>query len=276
MNRYMESRDLRVGQRLNLEELAAGAAPSSTAASEFVIPPHHLVTHGVVLGMTGSGKTGLLMVMVEEALRSRVPTILIDIKGDLANLLFLFPELDGASFEPWVDAEGAARAGQTPAVAAEAVAKKWRDGLAGSNLSGVDVRSLRDSVAIRVVTPGATIAEPLDVLSALSKRSALWGVDDEAAHDKLAAGISLVLRLVGEDGDPRSREHLVLATLAMRHIDRGEAAPLQALLGDLLKPPVANIGAMPFDQFFPPADRQRLAQGLNTLLASPRLASWLQ
>ncbi len=274
MTSDMESRDLRVGQRLNLDDVAGGVPTG--APTEFVIPPHHLVTHGIVLGMTGSGKTGLLMVMVEEALRSRVPTILIDIKGDLPNLLFLFPELDAASFAPWIDGEGAARAGQTPAVAAEAVATKWREGLAGSNLGGADIRSLRESVAIRVVTPGATIAEPLDVLSALSQRSPLWGIDDEAAHDKLSAGISLVLRLVGEDGDPRSREHLVLSTLAMRRIDRGEAAPLPMLLGDLLKPPVANIGAMPFDQFFPPTDRQRLAQGLNTLLASPRLASWLK
>jgi hypothetical protein len=270
----METRDFVLGTRVSVEEAAQRTATVASNPQGFALPAHHLVTHGVVLGMTGSGKTGLLMVLVEEALRSKVPTVLIDIKGDLPNLLFLFPELAASSYQPWVDEEAARRSGQTREAMAAQLATQWSAGLASAQLAADDVRALRESVHLRVVTPGASIAEPLNVLSSLSHRSALWGVDDEAAHDELAAGISLVLRLAGFDGEPRGREHVVLSALAVRRIERGEPAPLAVLLSDLLNPPIAQIGAMAFDDFFPPKDRQALAQGLNTLLASPRLASW--
>jgi hypothetical protein len=270
----METRDFVLGTRVSVDEAAQRTAATAAASQGFALPAHHLVTHGVILGMTGSGKTGLLMVMVEEALRSKVPTVLIDIKGDLPNLLFLFPELAAASYQPWVDEEAARRSGQTREAMATQIAEQWRSGLASAQLTAEDVGALRDSVHLRVVTPGASIGEPLNVLSSLSHRSSLWGVDDEAAHDELAAGISLVLRLAGFDGEPRGREHVVLSALAVRRIERGEPAPLAVLLSDLLNPPIAQIGAMAFDDFFPPKDRQILAQGLNTMLASPRLASW--
>jgi hypothetical protein len=247
-----------------------------SVAARFELPPHHLVTHGVVLGMTGSGKTGLLMVLVEEALRAKTPVLMVDVKGDLPNLLYLFPSLSPEEYAPWIDEEAARRASKTKEEVAGETSARWREGLAREGLGADDVAALAQSVAIRVVTPGATIAEPLDVLSALSTRSALWGVDDEAAHDELSAGLSLLLRLAGLDGDPRSKEHVVLSALAMRRLDRGQACPLATLLADLLDPPVANVGAMPFDEFLPPAERRVLAQGLNALLASPRLAGWLK
>jgi hypothetical protein len=246
------------------------------ADGNFVLPPHHLVTHGIVLGMTGSGKTGLLMVLVEEALRAKVPVLMIDVKGDLSNLLYLFPKLAPEDYAPWIDEEAARRASKTKLEIAGETATRWREGLARDGLSADDVAAIARSVAVRVVTPGATIAEPLDVLSALSTRSSLWGVDDEAAHDELSSGLSLLLRLAGLDGDPRSKEHVVLSALAMRRLERGQACPLGTLLADLLEPPVANVGAMPFDEFLPPGERRALAQGLNALLASPRLAGWLK
>jgi hypothetical protein len=247
-----------------------------TADGRFALPPHHLVTHGIVLGMTGSGKTGLLMVLVEEALRAKTPVLMVDVKGDLPNLLYLFPSLAPEEYAPWIDEEAARRASKTKLEVAGETSARWREGLSRDGLAADDVAALARSVAIRVVTPGATIAEPLDVLSALSRRSALWGVDDEAAHDELSSGLCLLLRLAGLDGDPRSKEHVVLSALAMRRLERGEACPLATLLSDLLDPPVANVGAMPFDEFFPPGERRALAQGLNALLASPRLAGWLK
>jgi hypothetical protein len=263
----MSERPLFLGTKVRDDGAAEGA---------FELPPHHLVTHGVVLGMTGSGKTGLLMVLVEEALRAKTPVLMIDVKGDLPNLLYLFPSLGAEEWAPWIDEEAARRASKTRLDVAEETSKRWRDGLARDGLGQADVAALAEGVAIRVVTPGATIAEPLDVLSALSRRSALWGVDDEAAHDELSAGLSLLLELAGVGGDPRSREHVVLSALALRRLERGEACPLATLLGDLLDPPVATIGAMPFDEFLPASARRELAQGLNALLASPRLAGWLK
>jgi hypothetical protein len=263
----MSERPLFLGTKVRDDGAAEGA---------FELPPHHLVTHGVVLGMTGSGKTGLLMVLVEEALRAKTPVLMIDVKGDLPNLLYLFPSLGAEEWAPWIDEEAARRASKTRLDVAEETSKRWRDGLARDGLGQADVAALAEGVAIRVVTPGATIAEPLDVLSALSRRSALWGVDDEAAHDELSAGLSLLLELAGVGGDPRSREHVVLSALALRRLERGEACPLATLLGDLLDPPVATIGAMPFDEFLPASARRELAQGLNALLASPRLVGWLK
>src|SRR5205809_3715954 len=70
-----------------------------------------LVTHAVCVGMTGSGKTGLCLSLIEEAAIDGVPVIAIDPKGDLADLLLTFPGLSAREFRPWVDEDEARRAG---------------------------------------------------------------------------------------------------------------------------------------------------------------------
>ncbi|MBK8943449.1 MAG: ATP-binding protein [Polyangiaceae bacterium] len=265
-------RELSIGRAAPLEGVP-GAPASHTPIA---LPTHHLVTHGVILGMTGSGKTGLSIVMIEEALRAGVPVLAVDIKGDLPNLLLTFPELDGPSFAPWVDPEAAARAGRSVDELASETATRWRAQLATWGLGPEQVRALREGTAARLVTPGASIGEPLDVLSSLSTRSPLWDDDPEAAHDQLSSAISLVLRLAGADGDPRSREHVVLSTLALRRLEAERSARLEELLNDLLEPPIDRVGVMSFEQFLPPRERQALAQRLNALLASPKLGTWLK
>ncbi len=266
----MPARTLSIGKARALD-----ATPESATTLE--LPPHHLVTHGVVVGMTGSGKTGLAMVLVEEALRSKVPILMVDIKGDLPNLLLGFPALDGASFAPWVDPEASARDGETPQATAEKIATQWREGLAKWSLTGEDIRALSSSIAPRIFTPGATFGESVHVLSALESPSDAWEIDEEAARDSLAAAVSLLLRLLERDGDPtRSREHVVLCQFAERRLRAGQGATLEALLEDLARPPVAKVGAMKIDEFLPPKERQALSQDLNTLLASPSFATWRQ
>ncbi|WP_437662992.1 helicase HerA-like domain-containing protein [Sorangium sp. So ce1182] len=249
--------------------------PGAAAARPFELPAHHLVTHGVVVGMTGSGKTGLVMVLVEEALRSGVPVLMVDVKGDLPNLLFTFPELSPAEFEPWVDPSAAARDGRSTADVAGELAARWRAGLASSGLGPADVAALRARMAPRLLTPGTTAGEPIHVLSALEAPSSLWDEDEEAAREALSASLSLLLRLVGRDPDPaRSREHVLLAHLAERRLRGGGAAGLEELLADLAAPPIAAVGALDVDEFFAPKERQALARELNTLLASPTFATW--
>ncbi|WP_437987702.1 helicase HerA-like domain-containing protein [Sorangium sp. So ce117] len=244
-------------------------------ARPFELPAHHLVTHGVVVGMTGSGKTGLVMVLVEEALRSGVPVLMVDVKGDLPNLLFTFPELSAAEFEPWIDPSAAARDGRSTTDVAEGLAARWRDGLASSGLGSGDVAALRARMAPRLLTPGTTAGEPVHVLSALETPSPLWDEDEEAAREALSASLSLLLRLVGRDPDPaRSREHVLLAHLAERRLRARRAAGLEELLADLADPPIAAVGALGVDEFFAPKERQALARELNTLLASPTFATW--
>ncbi|WP_437283250.1 helicase HerA-like domain-containing protein [Sorangium sp. So ce375] len=249
--------------------------PGAADARPFELPAHHLVTHGVVVGMTGSGKTGLVMVLVEEALRSGVPVLMVDVKGDLPNLLFTFPELSPAEFEPWIDPSAAARDGRSTADVAGGLAARWRDGLASSGLGPADVAALRARMAPRLLTPGTTAGEPVHVLSALETPSPLWDEDEEAAREALSASLSLLLRLVGRDPDPaRSREHVLLAHLAERRLRARRAAGLEELLADLAEPPIAAVGALDVDDFFAPKERQALARELNTLLASPTFATW--
>ncbi len=271
----MTTRPLLPGRR-RLPAAPVDAAPPKDSPP-YELPAHHLVTHGVCLGMTGSGKTGLCVVLLEEALRSRVPVILLDIKGDLANLMLTFPTLSPAEFAPWIDADGARRAGRSVDEVAAETATKWREGLARWGLAATDVAALRESVAFRVITPGTTAAEPLHVLSSLESPSALWDIDDEAARESLSAALSLLLRMIDQEADPaKSRAHVLLALLAERRLRAGEACPLESLVADLQRPPLARVGALPVDDFLPAGERSSLAQALNTLIASPTFATWRQ
>jgi hypothetical protein len=241
----------------------------------FALPSEHLLTHGVVVGMTGSGKTGLLMVLVEEALRSAIPVIMIDIKGDLPNLLLTFPNVSAEELAPWVDDAHAQRNGQSRHALAAAEAERCQQRLAEWQLGPNEVSELRDNIAPRVFTPGLLAGEPLHVLSALEQPSTLWTTDLAAARESLSASISLLLRLTGRDPDPtRSRDHVVLSVFAERRLRDNQPADVASLLDDVRKPPIDKLGAMPIDEFLPKRDRISLATALNTLLASPTFESW--
>jgi hypothetical protein len=241
----------------------------------FRLPAHHLVTHGVVVGATGSGKTGLLMVLVEEALRAQVPVLVIDVKGDLPNLLLSFPTFAPSELLPWASAATSANDSRShEAIAAELAAER-QHGLSCWSIGELELAAFRASTSVRVITPGASAGELLHVLSSLERRSDRWEHDPESAGAALSAAISLVLRLLGRDPDPaKSREHVLLSVLAERRLLAGESADLGVLLEDLAKPPIDRIGALELDAFFPKRSRRDLAAALNTLLASPTFASW--
>jgi hypothetical protein len=240
-----------------------------------MLPAHHLTTHGVIVGMTGSGKTGLAMVLVEETLRAGIPVLMIDVKGDLPNLLYAFPTLSPREFDAHVDVEAAEREGRSIAQIADELGARRGQGLAKWGLGESDTRAFHDAVAVRVITPGSGGGELLHVLSALDLPSPLWQSDRDAAKQSLAATVSLLLRLVGRDPDPtRSRDHVVLSKFAELRLSAGHSAGLEALLTDLAEPPVESIGAMPLDEYISKHDRKTLATALNTLLASPTFESW--
>jgi hypothetical protein len=246
-----------------------GAQPPSALH----LPAHHLTTHAVVVGMTGSGKTGLLTVMVEEALRERIPVLMIDIKGDLPNLLLAFPHFAPELVEPWIEpAPGDAR---SPAEIAQALATERERGLTAWAISERDLQSFTNSTDIQVITPGSSAGTPLHVLSSLEKPATNFNQDPEAARASLSAAISLLLRLLGRDPDPASsRDHVLLSVLAERRLRAALPSDLASLLEDVIKPPIERIGALPVDKFLPKRDRAALAAALNTLLASPTFAAW--
>jgi hypothetical protein len=242
------------------------------------LPAEHLVTHGVVVGMTGSGKTGLVTVMVEEAVRARVPTLVVDVKGDLPNLLLAFPSFEPAVLAPWVEADdGGEGDAATLLERATAVAEQRKTALGQWGIGQAELEAYAAGVDVRVLTPGGSAGEALHMLSSLERRSARWDTDPEAARDALAAAVSLVLRLLGREPDPaKSREHVLLCVLAERRLAAGQNAELGALMHDVLHPPVEQIGALPVNTFMKKTERRGLAAALNTLLASPSLASWRQ
>ncbi len=272
----MANPNLYLGSWQPLDGASRSASKDATCGGMAHLPAHHLVTHGAIFGMTGSGKTGLLSVMIEEALRVNVPTLMIDIKGDLPNLLLNFPRFDSADFEPWVEALAASEEKAIEQVAIEQNEIR-KCSLGAWNIREAELRAYHDKTEFRIITPGSSSGELLHVLSSLERRSERWDTDPESARDALSAAVSLVLRLLGRDPDPaKSREHVLLAVLAEQRLRRGEPASLAALLEDLARPPLEKIGALGIDAFLPKSERKSLAAALNTLLASPTFASWRQ
>jgi hypothetical protein len=244
------------------------------ARGQLHLPAHHLVTHGVIVGMTGSGKTGLVTVMVEEALRAKVPVLMVDVKGDLPNLLLSFPSFDPAHIEPWVES-GDPNDERTSRERAQAFAEERKQRLGEWDITEAQLAAHAQRGELRVITPGSSAGELLHVLSSLERRSERWDHDRESARAALSAAVSLVLRLLGRDPDPaKSREHVLLSVLAERRLVAGQAADLSLLLEDLADPPIERIGALELNDFLPKSERKALSAALNTLLASPSFASW--
>lgn len=257
---------------MSRRSLYLGGTRRADQLEPYELPAHHLVTHAVVVGMTGSGKTGLLTVMVEEALRAKVPVLMIDVKGDLPNLLLTLPDFSAASLAPWIASETEPQL--LLAKAAELVLAR-KGNLEAWGIAPEVVGRFDEAIDLRVVTPGASSGELLHVLSSLERRSARWDDDREAARSTLSATISLVLRLIGREPDPaKSREHVFLSVAAEARLITRRPSDLGALLEDLETPPFERIGALLVDRFLSKKARRDLAAALNSLLASPTFASW--
>lgn len=229
-------------------------------------------THGVIVGMTGSGKTGLGVVLLEEALLSGVPVLAIDPKGDLANLSLTFPTLAADDFEPWIDA-GAARVAETSVSdLAESTSAMWSKGLGSWGLDGDDVGELRKAANPIIYTPGSNAGVPLNAMGRLSKPDS---DDPQVLQDEVDSTVAGLLSLVGIESDPLSgREHILMANLITRAWAEGTPMDLPTLLGQMMDPPIRKLGVLDLDAFFPPKDRTALVMKLNGLLASPSFAAW--
>jgi hypothetical protein len=236
-----------------------------------------LTTHGVIVGMTGSGKTGLGIGLIEEAAIDRIPVIAVDPKGDLGNLLLTFPDLAPSDFEPWVDAGAAARAGQTPAEYGAAQAELWRRGLADWDQDGDRIRRLRDQVELGLYTPGSSAGQPLSVLKSLAPPPATLRAEPDLYSDRLQATAGSLLTLLGDSGDPAESPAGVLVARILDHAwTDGRGLDLPGLFAAIQRPPFETVGLMPTDSFMPPTERRALAVRLNNLLAAPGFGAWLE
>jgi hypothetical protein len=243
----------------------------------FLYDARDLTTHAVIVGMTGSGKTGLGVTLIEEAALDGIPALVIDPKGDLANLRLAFPDLEPASFAPWIDAEEASREGRTPEEHARAVAERWRRGLADWGQGPERVARFRDAAECAIYTPGSRAGRPLRVLRSLGRPPAALLEDVDGLRERVQSTVSGLLTLLGLDADPiRSREHILVARILHEAWSSGRDLDLTSLIRAIQSPPFARVGVLDLETFFPAAARAELAITLNNLLASPGFAGWME
>ena len=236
-----------------------------------------LVTHAVCVGMTGSGKTGLCLALIEEAAIDGVPALIIDPKGDLSNLLLTFPNLTPEEFAPWVNEDDARRKGQSVPEFAADQAALWKKGLASWGQDGARIARLKSSAEFTIYTPGSTAGVPLSIVKSFAAPDASIATDPELLRDRIHTTATSLLGLVGVDADPiKSREHILLSTILQSAWTQGRDLTLPDLIQQIQTPPVARVGVMDLDAFFPAKDRLALAMSLNNLLAAPGFDVWMQ
>jgi len=235
-----------------------------------------LTTHAMMVGMTGSGKTGLALALLEEAAIDGIPAILIDPKGDLGNLMLQFPDMKPDDFRPWVDDAEAARKELSPEAFAAKTAESWRAGLAQWGQDGERIRRLQASAEFAVYTPGSTAGRPLQLLRSFDAPPAALLNDATALRDRVLSAVSGLLGLLGIDADPvQSREHILLSNILDRAWREGRNVDLKALIQDIQAPPFEHVGVFALESFYPAKERFTLATRVNNLLASPGFAAWM-
>ena len=235
----------------------------------------HLTTHCIILGMTGSGKTGLGIILLEEALLQGIPVLALDPKGDISNLLLTFPNLAPQDFAPWVDVESARQAGLSVEEYAAQEARRWQEGLAQWGITGERIARLREKARFTIFTPGSAAGQPVDVMDLLEASDMDWDTDEEALHERIGGIVSGLLGLVGVEADPlQSPQHVLLARI-IEHVWRaGERLDLPTLIRLLQKPPFNQVGAFELETFLPEQERFALARSLNNLVAAPGFEKW--
>jgi hypothetical protein len=236
-----------------------------------------LTTHAVIIGMTGSGKTGLGIGLLEEALIDGIPVIAIDPKGDLPNLLLNFPQLQPAEFRPWINEPDALKAGLTPDQFAAQQAELWRKGLAAWDQDPERIARLRASADMAVYTPGSSAGLPVSVLRSFTPPPAEITAEKDLLRERIQSTATALLALLGLEADPiSSREHILVANIIESAWAAGNGLDLAGMIRAIQSPPFERIGVMDLESFYPPADRLQLAMRLNNLLAAPGFEAWLE
>ena len=236
-----------------------------------------LVTHGVVLGMTGSGKTGLCIGLLEEAVMDNVPAIVIDPKGDIANMMLAFPDFKGDDFRPWINEDDARKKGRTPDEHAEKTARMWEEGIGQWGQGAERVKEFRDKVDVNVFTPGSKAGIPVSILGSLDVPPFEVLDDGELLGERIESTVSSLLSLVGVDADPiQSPEAVLLSSIFQHAWMADESLSIEALIRNIQKPKFGKVGIIDVESFYPAKKRQLLALKFNNLLASPGFSTWME
>jgi hypothetical protein len=247
---------------------------SSVRPDHFVMyDARDLTTHGVVVGMTGSGKTGLCISLLEEAAIDGIPCIILDPKGDLTNLLLQFPDLDPAQYAHWLNPDDAAQKGLSVKQYAEQLSASARQGLTDTAQTPERITRLRQATDYRIYTPGSEAGLPLSILGTFA--APREKLPREALAQKINATATALLGLTGIVSDPiQSREHVLVANLLDHAWQAQTDYTLRDLVNDIAKPPIREVGAYNLETFFPAKERVKFAATLNNVLAAPSFSTW--
>ncbi len=249
-----------------------------TTDQPLLYDPADLTTHAVVVGMTGSGKTGLCIDLLEEAALNNVPALMIDPKGDITNTLLHFPDLLPEDFQPWINADQARREGKSPEQAADDAAELWRKGLGKWGIGPERLEALKDAAQFAIYTPGSDAGIPVSILASLKAPAISWDDNRELLREKISGTVTALLGLVGlQDIDPvRSREHILLSNIFEFAWSQGNDLDLGELILQTQNPPIEKLGVFDVNTFFPEKERFELAMMLNNILAAPAFQTWIE
>ncbi len=253
-------------------------AKAQTSEKMQLYDPADLTTHGVVVGMTGSGKTGLCIGMLEEAALNGIPALMIDPKGDITNALLHFPDLLPQDFRPWVNPDQARQEGKSLDQAAADTAAMWRDGLAQWDIQPDRIQALKESANFAIYTPGSDAGIPVSILASFEAPDLVWEDNREMLREKISGTVTAILGLVGfQDIDPvRSREHILLSNIFENSWKEGKDLDLGELIMQTQTPPFEKLGVFDVNTFFPEKERFGLAMSLNSILAAPSFQTWIE
>ncbi len=236
-----------------------------------------LLTHAVCLGMTGSGKTGLCVTLLEEAAIDGIPAVVIDPKGDISNLLLTFPDLKKEDFLPWIDPDEARKDDLSDIEYAEKQANLWKNGIAEWHQDPSRIKLLKNSAEFKIYTPGSSAAQPVSFLKSLDAPSSQILSDSEYLSERVNSVVTSLLNLVGIEADPlKSREHILLSNIFDFYWKKGINLGIEELIRSIQKPPLKKIGVADINSFLPDKDRFSLSMRFNNILASPSLSLWTQ
>lgn len=237
----------------------------------------NLTTHAAIIGMTGSGKTGLGIGLIEEAIMDNVPSIVIDPKGDMGNLLLTFPELQPDDFAPWIDPAEAARKEMDLDAFAARTARDWQEGLASWGQDKERIQELCSRSERTIYTPGSSTGVAVSVLSGFDPPSEELAADTDTLNGMVNSTATSLLALIKIEGDPlQSREHILISSILLHYWRKGEELSMESLIGAVVNPPFEKIGVFPLETFYAQSERMQLGMSLNNILASPSFSAWTQ